>query len=148
MAYHSKIGGAKEMEEILAQLEQVPERIVQRTLSSLAREVGEQAKELAPEDPAPRDKREHYVRLKSSMKVRRLKRGYMIRFTSRHAAVQHERTDYQHTRGQAKYLERPLMSMRASLLQRIAQHLPGEIAREAKLARRRELRARRNDAPA
>lgn len=112
------IQGTGELMAMLDSLKDMPVWVLEEAIRKIAKSVAEQAKQLAPEDPEPRDKRPDYVPLKKSVKVyyHKRRRIWVVRFAARHAAAQHERTEWQHASGQAKYLEVPLRAAKEEFL--------------------------------
>lgn len=138
-----------EMVKFLTAMESFPPRIRKRAVKRLAQELMEESLKLAP-DSGVASNREHdeagnermwdergYRKLKESASVMQRKGTWIVRYSSRHAAAQHERMDYQRTSGQAKYLEQPLMAMRATFKERIAPVIEQEMAAEADRLRRK-----------
>ena len=115
------IQGTGELLAMLASLEGMPVWVLEEAIRGIAKDVAEKAKQLAPEDPEPRDKRPDYVALKKSVRVyyHKRKRIWVVRFAARHAAAQHERTEWQHASGQAKYLEVPLRAAKEDFLRSV-----------------------------
>lgn len=161
-AQYGKFGGSKhgfgglsiagdpirEMVKFLQAMESFPPRIRKRAVKQLAHELMEESLKLAP-DSGVASSREHdedgnerkwdergYRKLKESASVMERKGTWIVRYSTRHAAAQHERMDYQRTSGQAKYLEQPLMAMRSTFRERIIPVLEEEMAREADRKRR------------
>ena len=139
-----RLSGTRELMAALERFHAVPEKLRNRVLRRKGVELAAKAKALAPNDPDPDDKRPDYTKLADSVTVRRKKGRVIVRFASRHAAAQHERMDYQHETGQAKFLEQPLRAMRESLIKDLADEAEAELAKETRRAERRAARAARD----
>lgn len=135
--------------EFLTTLATVPRGVRNRSLKRLAAELLEKSLRLAP-DAGPddksgegesksksRDAARGYVKLKESATMYRRKGTWIVRYATRHAAAQHERLDYQRTTGQAKYLEQPLMDIRANYRERLMVYINDELQRAAARAKRK-----------
>lgn len=74
---------------------------------------------------APQDKGD----LRASAQTKYTKQGMRgwVQFTAPYAAVQHERTDFVHDDGQAKYLEQPLEQNRADYQKRLFEAVKKEV---------------------
>lgn len=138
------LSGVGEMVYLLERLRDVPVEALQHSISRIAHEVGEKARDLAPEEPEPRDKRKGFIPIRESLRIymHRRKKFHVIRFATRHAAAQHERMDYQHQTGQAKFLEIPFRAARSEFYSRLASDTEDQI-RKTWLQKRAARQSRR-----
>lgn len=117
------------MDELLATMQSIPARLGQRMAGTMyrhAEEIMTDAKRLTPVDTGA---------LRGSGHVRSpVVTPRMVAVTLgfggpaiRYALVQHERTDFHHTVGQAKFLEQPLRQRVPHLLQQLAVDIREEL---------------------
>lgn len=140
--------GVRDLKMLRDKLKEFPEICLYTVIKKMAKEVGEKAKELAPDEPEPRDKRPTFKKIKDSLRVyfHQRKKQYVIRFYTRHAAAQHERMDYDHPTGQAKYLEQPYREAKNEFLERIGAGVELELQILARRKARKERARLRSEA--
>lgn len=109
--------GTDTLKAALARLRGAIPAKVEGELPLLAADLLDRAKELVPERTGE---------LRDSGFVNDLGNGMVeVGFASEHAVTVHERLDYHHENGQAKFLEHPLFEMERELPERLA-----DVARE------------------
>lgn len=139
----------REMVAFLKQMEAVPTRTRNLAVKRMAEELLAKSLLLAPDsdrahnpeyDDAGQERkwdRRGYRKLKESASVMKRKGVWIVRYSTRHAAAQHERMDYQRNSGQAKYLEQPLMEMRSTFRERIVVVIQDITRQQAERTRRK-----------
>lgn len=134
------------IDRILKTYKGIPTSVRQGVMKEMAQELLEASLLLAPEDldrPAVRGRGDSrragwddrgYQPLKQSANIFKAGGTWIVRYQTRHAPAQHERMDYVRDRGQAKFLEQPLMSMRAEYPRRIGKSVARQMAERARRA--------------